>query len=1177
MRFEHLSVPAYGPFTGFELRLPTGGRDFHLIYGPNEAGKSSLLRAIRDLLYGIHGQTDDNFLHDYRSLRIAGAVAAADGRWLRFQRRKGNKDTLLDSDGQPLPDDSLAPFLGRVDRDFFTTLFGLGAEELRAGAEALLQGRGEVGQALFSASLAGTPVHRTLDALEGEARAILNGRARRGVRLRPALEAYHGELRRSREASVRPEQWQTVLRSLEQAQAEREQLDARLEAQRQRRDWLQRCLDALPSIGELRERERQRAALATLPVLGPEFVSDTNEALERRAATRETLAQARTRLQQIERRIAENRPAPEVLTRAGAIERVHQQLPIYRQWREEAAALESERALVEAELQTGMRELGVAGGRVPDDGADARQPAAAHPVEALRAAAADVLALRAAADALERAVAAVQSNTDEQRRVAQALAKNEANEQALAAVDPAPLEAALARTEAAAEAERSLAERETAHAEARTALEDARALLRPQPADAEGTAEGLAALFALPVPAAATLRRFESELAEVDDRRAAVQQALADSGGRITRLELQLAQLTRRGELPSRAGLEQARRHRDQAWARVRAAWQQGAEAGELDGRPLAEAYPLTVQAADRIADRLRDQADAVAQAEGLELQLQEARQSQADGEAELQRLEAARQDWQGRWRGLWSPCRIEPLTPAEMLDWRDRWAEFHGRYQGWRSAEQVLSGARAAIDRAVALLRPLLPECPDDALLRLREAAAAKVNAAARAEGRRETLRAQAAEQRSEREALARERPALDRALVEAQADWDARCAALGLPAEAGTGAVRTLLERRQALVERLDLRDRLDRQMDGKQQSIAAYEGEVHALADALALPAGLIEVREGALWEALEQARGRRARASQAEQDRIEAQEAVERAQQALQRLEHQVEAARARAECDDEAGLERLLHALEQRHGLDAQIERLRQGLHGAARGEPLDAFIDRVAAEPADRLAAERDGLDQEFPGLQAQRDRAVRRLVEVEADKHALEQAGEAAADARQAAENRAAAIRQDAARYLRLRLAIHFLREQIERYRRENQGPLLERASRLFTAVTGGSFEGLATAYSGDDAPILVGLRSGAEVPVAGMSEGTRDQLYLALRLAAIERHQQHHEPMPVILDDLLVTFDDARASAVLSLLAELGGRTQVLLFSHHRHLIELARATLPADAVHHHALGPG
>lgn len=79
-------------------------------------------------------------------------------------------------------------------------------------------------------------------------------------------------------------------------------------------------------------------------------------------------------------------------------------------------------------------------------------------------------------------------------------------------------------------------------------------------------------------------------------------------------------------------------------------------------------------------------------------------------------------------------------------------------------------------------------------------------------------------------------------------------------------------------------------------------------------------------------------------------------------------------------------------------------------------------------------------------------------------------------------------------------------------------------------------------------------------------MSEGTRDQLYLALRLAGLELHLQDHESMPMILDDLLVHFDDNRATNALKALSHLGQTSQVLLFTHHAHVVELARASLGA-----------
>jgi uncharacterized protein YhaN len=63
----------------------------------------------------------------------------------------------------------------------------------------------------------------------------------------------------------------------------------------------------------------------------------------------------------------------------------------------------------------------------------------------------------------------------------------------------------------------------------------------------------------------------------------------------------------------------------------------------------------------------------------------------------------------------------------------------------------------------------------------------------------------------------------------------------------------------------------------------------------------------------------------------------------------------------------------------------------------------------------------------------------------------------------------------------------------------------------------------------------VLIGRRGRDEVPVEGMSDGTRDQLYLALRIAALEQHFRANGPMPVVADDLLINFDDRRAAAAL------------------------------------------
>jgi uncharacterized protein YhaN len=77
------------------------------------------------------------------------------------------------------------------------------------------------------------------------------------------------------------------------------------------------------------------------------------------------------------------------------------------------------------------------------------------------------------------------------------------------------------------------------------------------------------------------------------------------------------------------------------------------------------------------------------------------------------------------------------------------------------------------------------------------------------------------------------------------------------------------------------------------------------------------------------------------------------------------------------------------------------------------------------------------------------------------------------------------------------------------------------------------------------DDRPILVGVRpDGQRVPTHGMSDGTVDQLFLALRLAAVEASCATGEPMPFVVDDILIQFDDERSAAALEVLCPSGTR---------------------------------
>jgi uncharacterized protein YhaN len=230
----------------------------------------------------------------------------------------------------------------------------------------------------------------------------------------------------------------------------------------------------------------------------------------------------------------------------------------------------------------------------------------------------------------------------------------------------------------------------------------------------------------------------------------------------------------------------------------------------------------------------------------------------------------------------------------------------------------------------------------------------------------------------------------------------------------------------------------------------------------------------------------------------------------------------------------------------------------------------------IAAAPAADVGAEVAGLKLDHVETQiGEQSGALERLAEqrqqldetVGQERTLLSelQRGEGAAEAAVVVEATKAAAREQAEQYALLKLAIAILRREIERFREESHGPLLTRASDFFSKLTCQSYTALTTGFDDRGSVILLGRRkTGIEITVDEMSEGTRDQLYLALRLATIEQQFDGGEPLPLIVDDLFVNFDDDRAAAGFEILAELGEKTQVIFFTHHRHLVDRAKATL-------------
>src|ERR1035438_1346252 len=125
MRLEVLHLMAYGPFTARRLEF---SQPFTIVYGLNEAGKTSALRALADGLYGIPAQTSDSFIHPYGDLRI-GLTLTAGAKRLEFIRRKARLQSLRAADDKSVIEDAqLERLLQGLSRTDFETMFGISHE-----------------------------------------------------------------------------------------------------------------------------------------------------------------------------------------------------------------------------------------------------------------------------------------------------------------------------------------------------------------------------------------------------------------------------------------------------------------------------------------------------------------------------------------------------------------------------------------------------------------------------------------------------------------------------------------------------------------------------------------------------------------------------------------------------------------------------------------------------------------------------------------------------------------------------------------------------------------------------------------------------------------------------------------------------------------------------------------
>jgi uncharacterized protein YhaN len=393
----------------------------------------------------------------------------------------------------------------------------------------------------------------------------------------------------------------------------------------------------------------------------------------------------------------------------------------------------------------------------------------------------------------------------------------------------------------------------------------------------------------------------------------------------------------------------------------------------------------------------------------------------------------------------------------------------------------------------------------------------------------------------------------------------WPQRRAAAGLPDTATPQAAQEIVRAVQEGLALLSRKQDLERRIAGIDTDQDEFQNDVRAICTDVAPEFNSLEPERaaGALHTRLvehERAIERRETLTTQHGDGVKELEAIE-SDITLARAEIAAMLAAADVQSVDE------LPAVEARA---ARVQTLRRELAeledqvqniGEGRFEELQRLgvdFDRTAA------ATEIKELQERTEELRQQRDDAKECLSEQKRELEHIETDTGAVQAAQDVALARAA-VRNAATGYARARLAATAVRHAIERYRRLHQDPLLERANRLFTRFTLGSFVELFVDVDDRGGGVLMARqRDRVLLQMEGLSKGTREQLFLALRIAAIERYVASAGSVPVLFDDVFIESDEPRSERIFAALGELAASTQVIVLTHHRHLIDVGSRAL-------------
>ena len=654
MKLKRLDLKAFGPFTNKTLEFNSEYPGLHIIFGPNEAGKSSSLRALKALLYGFHQQTPDNFIHNYDQLLLGGCLENSAGEQIVFLRRKKRIGDVIDEHGNHMDLGILAPFLHGIEPEIFESLYGIDHDALVSGGKEILSQKGEVGQALFTAGAGISSLREVIDQLENEA-ADLFKPAGQLPQINKAVKAVKELQKEVKSASLSSKDWKNHRKNLENAQAERAGLEKERDQKNKELYRLGRLEQAIPELASLKSWQDQLLAMGEIVLLDAGFAENYQRVNQDMREAKKQLEKDTERQGNLEKKLKSISFNKGLIDQAEQVDDFHQRLGEYRKGQKDRPERNGMRISLRREAVQLLKQV--------------RPDLDLEHVETLR----PVLSKKRTVQMLIPQYELInQRLTTAQKQGDTAQQELDKIKDSLAAFldvkEPENLHQAVKLAQKVGNIDVQLEK-------SRSDVE-----LRKNGCLAELKRIGLwsgelAALMELSLPLSETVQQHENNFSVIGDERREIEKERKNIEKDLKSAQTEIKKLEYIGLVPSEDELVQIRDRREQGWQLVRRQWLGREDVTEEcklydPEHPLPDAYEGNVKQADIFADRLRREAGRVANAAALRAQMEALQESLAQNDRDKELLDLRSRELDEAWKKVWKPYDINPLSPKEMRGW---------------------------------------------------------------------------------------------------------------------------------------------------------------------------------------------------------------------------------------------------------------------------------------------------------------------------------------------------------------------------------------------------------------------------------------------------------------------------------------------------------------------------